>query len=83
MTPFFTSFQRTSPGRIGRPAASALVHAFGRRWFESRLQVARIRHASRCGSCALVELEEAAVAAVDDQHVRVGAALDLWLLGIG
>ena len=40
MTPFFTSFQRTSPGRIGRPAASALVHVLGRRWFESRLQVA-------------------------------------------
>ena len=40
MTPFFTSFQRTSPGRIGSPAASALVQPAGRRWFESRPQVA-------------------------------------------
>ena len=38
--PRFTSFQRASPGRIGRPAASADVHPAGRSLFERRLQIA-------------------------------------------
>src|SRR5260221_8552316 len=32
--------QRASPGRIGRPAASAEVHVAGRRAFERRFQIA-------------------------------------------
>ena len=40
ISPEATSSQRTSPGRIGRPAASALVQPSGRRSFEDRSQIA-------------------------------------------
>ena len=40
MRPRFTSSQRASPGRIGRPAASADVHPAGRMRFERRFQIA-------------------------------------------
>src|SRR5918993_1291207 len=40
MAPASISSYRTSPGRIGRPAASALVHPLGRSAFEVRSQVA-------------------------------------------
>src|SRR5580692_9783053 len=38
--PAATSLYRASPGRIGRPAASAEVQVAGRRWFERRLKIA-------------------------------------------
>ena len=40
MCPVAASAQRASPGRIGRPAASADVQPAGRSLFERRLQIA-------------------------------------------
>jgi len=40
MCPAATSSKRASPGRIGRPAASADVQPAGRSAFEARLQIA-------------------------------------------
>ncbi len=40
IVPAFTSSHRTSPARIGSPAASAEVHVSGRSAFESRSQIA-------------------------------------------
>jgi len=40
IAPAATSSKRARPGRIGRPAASALVQPFGRSLFERRFQIA-------------------------------------------
>ncbi len=77
MLPALTSSQRTRPGRIGSPAASAEVHVSGRRRFESRSKIGaaprtRVAVVPRGGE----ELVEAAGPALDDQRVPVRAALD-------
>src|SRR5690348_2851220 len=40
IAPWATSLYSASPGRIGRPAASADVNPAGRRWSERRLKIA-------------------------------------------
>ena len=77
MTPRATSSWRARPGRIGSPAASALVHPAGRSRLERR---SKTRPGPRVpGASAALggeELVQAAGVAVEQQHVAVGAALD-------
>ena len=74
-----TSSYRTSPGRMARPAASALVQPSGRRRFESRGKTAPepaspgAGRRARGDAARVPRLEEEAVVAVDDEHVLVAA----------
>ena len=74
ITPAATSLYRASPGRIGRPAASADVHVLGRSALLLRLNTAPDAQTQPlAGLLGVVHLVEVAIARVKDEHVAVAA----------